>query len=666
MPRINADGRVVMGVGAGIVSVDGVQVASGGAAVWLDATRVIFSSPSFAGYVLRTVNTANGATAVVPDSSGANELEAGGGRYLAWQAGRGVYGAFMDPRGGLTLVSGDGRGTAADDGTLGFIADRSTGLGFQMHAPSGQVMKAPAATIARDAQILRFGEALWRNDVGELATFGLPQPRQIGFAYGPRWVEMPNASPWIVYWTPEGERLVAHPIDSTIGVVVHTGVNAFYHDARLVGGQLRVAWSTRQGELPDDLKMVWDAFALPRVDLSRPPDPNPPDPQPQPPTCTITSYPATVAKGAPALCAAEYGGGAATRALWKSRSLGETVWFTDTVQVPPQPSYSYVFPDAGTVDIALRVEGPGGSDQTTALRRITVTDSQQPPEPEPMPDRKQCCFGPNLGSLDLQQLFTESNLWQWSYDRISAFQLYQGHIGPIGVDLGERFCQPNTFEALVLSQCFKKLHEAGILLELQMTGGSGPDIVQELAGRIAVPPDHQDLGGHLGAVCYDHMFQEIDAPTFAGYVRELRAWQPDFIIGAYCAFPSASVSHILERVQVWDELGGRPDFLRMDIDPNQRDTYTAAVHAEIGKLCHQRGMTHQVVITARELASDAGYIADAKRWTDTCFGLGFDAYAVQSWAMVPGEEARQMPHNLDEGDGDAHATLVRYVLERLP
>jgi hypothetical protein len=170
--------------------------------------------------------------------------------------------------------------------------------------------------------------------------------------------------------------------------------------------------------------------------------------------------------------------------------------------------------------------------------------------------------------------------------------------------------------------------------------------------------------GHVGALCYDHAFHELSAEQFASYLHEIKARYPAMIIGVYAPFPFKSTEDIRQRLVAWDILGARPDFIRMDVDYNQRERYTDAVHRQLLFMCADRSLPLQVVINARESVNDATYVREATAWADRCLALGFDAYMVQSWASTPSDYERYLPHNLPESDASSHTSLLRYCLER--
>ena len=459
--------------------------------------------------------------------------------------------------------------------------------------------------------------------------------------------------PWVLSVTQDA-YVILRPAGSVMGYKL---LGEWNNPAvRFVDGRFIIAASSSRG-----LHIRADIFPNePRIDLRPviivdPPVELPPDP----PRCTITDWPKTVEYQAPATCIAAYHGGARTKAIWQWRSLGETIWVTDTVQSPPKNTHTYMFSDAGTFEISLTVEGPGGSDTTASSRKITVKEKDMPVDPPPPIKRQQIAFGPNLGS-NIAQLFTEDNLWEYSHKRISAFQLYVGHI----IEPGSDFVGSNTFEHLADSGLFRKLKEWNVLLELQMASGEQPHDVEACFSKIAAE------GGHLGAICFDHAFIETSAEAWATRLQGIKALFPAMVIGAYAPFPYKSAEDIRQRLVEWDKLDGRPAFLRIDCDPNQQDKLTKKAFEDLRTMTAQRGMALQMTINARDEDSpDAKWVEAGKKKFDYFCSLEsdskkWDAAMVQSWALVPSAQDRQLPRNLLESEADSHTALVKYCLER--
>ena len=264
-------------------------------------------------------------------------------------------------------------------------------------------------------------------------------------------------------------------------------------------------------------------------------------------------------------------------------------------------------------------------------------------------------FGPNLGSVDMQRLFTESQEWTSSRTRISAFQFYVGHI----IEPGSNFVHPNTFDKLVEACAFSNLKQWGILLELQMASGETLTHVQECHTKIA------GAGGTLGAICFDHAFIETSAEAWAARYKDLKGWRPDLIVGAYAPFPYKSTRDIHHRVRAWEALGAIPNFLRMDIDYNLREEFTQRSFDAVRAICDEQSMALHMTVNGLEHHTDAEWVAQAKAWFTRAMRLGYwDAAMVQSWACTPSETERTLPHNLPESDPTSHTALLRWCLDK--
>lgn len=264
MPRLNAKGQALCGVGAGTVSVDGaaIGVQGGGPASWLDDQTILVNSPALGPWNVVSVPAAGGAPALVLEG-GANVLAAGGGRWLAWRASDGLHGSL----GNLPAAACRGAGL---DGTLGFCPSYASGVGLVLAAPDGTQMSIPDAVVLDDyaLQVIGPGQAVWFGN-GAVHVVGVAPPQLAAPAQKIRRCVTGDGELWWVYVT--GDRLVAQPQGGTAGYVLSTGGVAFDFDAVVVNGQIVVAWSVTQGEAPGDLRKVTVDRTKPRVPLAPPP-----------------------------------------------------------------------------------------------------------------------------------------------------------------------------------------------------------------------------------------------------------------------------------------------------------------------------------------------------------------------------------------------------------
>jgi len=269
MPRISSTGHVVMGVGAGPVSVDGLALPNrtGGCLQWLDGDDTIIGNLLIDGvFRVAAITWRTGEIHPVSDQ-GANELAAGGHRWAGWNA-AGVFGpSGSDAAAGLSKTDGDGRAAAGEDGTIAIIPNRGQGMPTLLARPDATIA-ASLQGVVRDLRILPFERALWRDDARKLYGHGLTVPVLPWPAEQAWWVDLPGESPWLAYWS-STLGVVAHPVDSFIGVQIVPLSEAAYYLAvrRLESGAIKAAWSAGQGEHPGDLRTCEDIRALPRVDL---------------------------------------------------------------------------------------------------------------------------------------------------------------------------------------------------------------------------------------------------------------------------------------------------------------------------------------------------------------------------------------------------------------
>jgi hypothetical protein len=281
MPRLNAHGAAVMGIG-GEVSIDQVVYAHRGTnAQWLTDDTIICQCADTGVWMVSVCKVGQPFQWIPYADKGCNTLAAGGG---LWQAHLnsvacfGEYGSLPDYSLGLT--DNDARGYAGPGGEINLIP--AGGLGIEIHSRSG-VTPIPFGP-ARDVQVLGPASAIWRDDAGVFYTQGVPCPAQASGGSSPRYCLFPDGSAWIVYFA-GAYGLIAHPVDdATSGVLlVPPGQPAFYPDARVVNGALVACWSTGAGEYPGELVVVRDVLALPRVEFGaapEPPNPEPPNPEP--------------------------------------------------------------------------------------------------------------------------------------------------------------------------------------------------------------------------------------------------------------------------------------------------------------------------------------------------------------------------------------------------
>lgn len=299
MPRISPSG-VLGGVAAQVSIARGVIDGRGTAASWLTPTTAIYNRLVSLGppevWALALYHDQTGQRADPPFAArGANAIAAGGGKWLAWLAGFGVYDAVghVWPAAGLAgpSVSNDGRGSAAPDGTLALVQNRQAGSGLLLLPPTGPAIVLPDVAIGK-LEIESAAVAVW-TDGAQVKAWGVPDPaRQDEGVFSAKSIWTGRERLLLVT---TNDRLWLRKWAEPVGVLVVPTPTAFNADLFVRDPEtIAVAWSTTPGERPEDIQwrdvklselvtLITPVSPEPTPEPPKPPDPNPtPEPEPQP------------------------------------------------------------------------------------------------------------------------------------------------------------------------------------------------------------------------------------------------------------------------------------------------------------------------------------------------------------------------------------------------
>lgn len=276
MPRIWING-VAAGFDAQVSYDKQVVAPRGTSAQWLTTTSIVFnglvSPPGTTPEVwrLQTYDITTRTIADLPGGArGANAIAAGGGKWLAWLAGYGVYDAAGNvwPAAGLAgpTVSGDGRGAAARDGTLAMVQNRGEGSGLLLLPPVGPAVVLPDIAIGK-LTIESRAVACWTEN-SQVVAWGVPNPA-------------PQADPVFSaqsIWTGRErlllvtgyERLWLRKWNEPLGMLIVGNNAGFNADAMALDPDtIRVCWAMTAGERPDGI--LWTDIKV--ADLVNPVEP---------------------------------------------------------------------------------------------------------------------------------------------------------------------------------------------------------------------------------------------------------------------------------------------------------------------------------------------------------------------------------------------------------
>src|SRR5678810_1079733 len=179
--RLSPIGLAALGVGDGVVSVDGVVIDThAGEVAWQDEDRLVYAK----GATLQRFNAAD-STIVQISPQGANRVRAGGGIWAAW-----LNGAVRTSE-GHGWESGYRLAEVSDEGTVVLTPESLSGLEFFRHGT--QISSMPTASLRNTATggiavrlvegVLLYGDAEgWHLSEGDVEHVIAPRTEEIYWA----------------------------------------------------------------------------------------------------------------------------------------------------------------------------------------------------------------------------------------------------------------------------------------------------------------------------------------------------------------------------------------------------------------------------------------------------------------------------------------------------
>ena len=252
MPIMDGRGHVLCGGGGLQGSLDGTPLpfATYGGGCWYDDRGTALEqlrepAPGTLAFCREAA-----APALLP--RGANDFAGGGGAFIAWLAGYGVWGSLEqrlagtdeEVRAHLATAGTAGPRSVAPDGTIAYIPDRQNGYGLALVDPDGRAVIIPGIPPV-DVQVLGAGVAIWRG-----GAEGRPPTRPaLADAQGVQ-LQTFDGEDWLLYWS-EARGCILQPDRGTHGFVLDSRPLEFNPHMRVVDNELRICWSTTQGEGPN-------------------------------------------------------------------------------------------------------------------------------------------------------------------------------------------------------------------------------------------------------------------------------------------------------------------------------------------------------------------------------------------------------------------------------
>jgi hypothetical protein len=279
MSSINSRRDVGHGVGGGNASINNVKFSAGGWAGWISDDEAFFANGDDGWVAAIYDQRTKQARRAVEDPSapqygaGMNTGYAGGSVWAGWlgsqNAQRGLFTStgLHFPDAGLVAVGPTGElGFKPDYQSFGpvMVLEKAGQLRVAGYSAPGVAPGSAAALAALepqlraeglywqlsalsgyDYQLLGGGRAIWQYGQ-RIQVAGLPQPLQLGAAYGPRAHEI-DGRWWVSYFSTVG-GIILHPFDELVGyTVVRPGIDC-WHSARSFGSEVSFALFATEAE----------------------------------------------------------------------------------------------------------------------------------------------------------------------------------------------------------------------------------------------------------------------------------------------------------------------------------------------------------------------------------------------------------------------------------
>lgn len=439
-------------------------------------------------------------------------------------------------------------------------------------------------------------------------------------------------------------------------------------DIDVIAGMIRNPWGTG----------IWESIGKVDVLKINATNPTPPPPPPPPPPAgmvTIVDWgPATGVAPLTVTMRAGFSGDVA-KIQWLRSTVGGT-WQLDADPRDPlvDNDHHMTFTEPGSYVIGVRALDVNGNilDQTGVSRVVVVTASEPKPEYPPLHPNK-FCFGPTIASADLLEMFRSPDQWATARERMGVFNFFSQQIRSFsGVG-------PNTYEALIEVDAFRKLREWGIATAVEKgsvkegdwDARNGIGEIDEVIKRI------EEAGGHLDYINMDEPLTaamkksppqplSVTADAVAEFIKV--CYDRKVRVNWLEAWPNVSIETMRQFLVLLDERGALPHGWHLDCDMRRAAKESASLTdmvATVRTIIQDYAITTGVFLAGYPASTDMEYVVDVKSLASHMHTAFPDMaqVIVESWVGRRDGALQDVPRNLPESSPDTHTALFNYVVE---
>jgi PKD domain-containing protein len=346
--------------------------------------------------------------------------------------------------------------------------------------------------------------------------------------------------------------------------------------------------------------------------------------------------------------------------------------------------------------------------------------------PDTTPPQSQIWFTPNVGSVDMLDLFNQPEQWDSARSKIDVFKFYTGQVGSAGWSCTvnpSSNCGENHLQNFVDVQAFSKLGDWGIdiaiesffagpIMSVDPIECSTSEYVYSLSldGSINVIQSVQSNGGTVRYLAMDEPIRQwypqyyyiytgqtdprpclTDslgelADHVAAYILQMQEWFPSVSIGHIELYPEVGVEQLKEWVIALEARGVSLSFLHIDVHGPRVDQYisfgmnidVAADMAELKSFLNAHDIEFGIIFFDTYYDSqywepseynDSTYYTGTMNWVNFVHDANLkpDHSIFQSWVFpyyTTGIGPNEIPVNLPEDDPTvySHTRLINEAL----
>ncbi len=294
-------------------------------------------------------------------------------------------------------------------------------------------------------------------------------------------------------------------------------------------------------------------------------------------------------------------------------------------------------------------------------------------------------FAPNLGSLDMVDLFTQPQAWPAARGELGVFKFYEQQL------ISERpadcvDCGPNILPAFEQAQAFTELGDWDVAIAVEVGVIKGQSCSPEANAALAIEAirNVQQGGGVVRYLALDEPLLGArdcgigltdlgqaakTVATFSGLVHQA---YPAVSIGDIEPYPEFGVAVLTAWLAALRAEGFVPDFFHLDVDRARAATSLGVdVPTDLRtlmRLVEAQQIPFGVIFWGADGTDEAAYAADVLAWVETVRqAIGKPTQSIfQSWSR--GTDGRFLvPRNLPETDATnmTHTRLLNEGLRAL-